>query len=204
MDLLQLRGIKVAPAQWMSVYKAGHAWDESLAARALVLSSLCMKKGWILTEEDLFSCTRLGATSCGDKPDPKSKASGVRDAQQKLHALQSRQQNNMVTATKLMADIDVVNGFRVMLLAGRSQWTGFNTLINELTTPEKCLACAISWANWGWLDSLRECQSCLADAVGLSRCGIETDFTIAEVHGMNLQSVEAGTIILAGIYTQCQ
>jgi len=115
-----------------------------------------------------------------------------------------RQQNNMVAATKLMADIDVVNGFRVMLLAGRSQWTGFNTLVNELTTPEKCLACAISWANWGWLDSLRECQSCLADAVGLSRCGIETDFTIAEVHGMNLQSVEAGTIILAGIYTQCQ
>ena len=86
MDLLQLRGIKVAPAQWMSVYKAGHAWDESLADRALVLSSLCMKKGWILTEEDLFSCTRLGATSCGDKPDPKSKAAGVRDATQKLRA----------------------------------------------------------------------------------------------------------------------
>ena len=204
MDLLKLRGIKVAPAQWMSVYAAGHAWDESLAARALVLSSLCMKKGWILTEEDLFSCTRLGATSGGAKPDPKSKAAGVRDAKQKLRALQDRQQNNMVAATKLMADIDVVNGFRVMMLAGRSQWTGFNTLVNELTTPEKCLACAISWANWGWLDSLRDCQSCLADAVGLSRCGIETDFTTAEVRGMNMQSVEAGTIILAEIYTQCQ
>jgi hypothetical protein len=115
-----------------------------------------MRKGWILTDEDLFSPTRLGASSCGDKPAPKSKAAGVRDAKQKLEALKARQQNNMVAATKLLADVDVVNGFRVLLLAGRSQWTGFNALISQLTTPEKCLAHSISWANWGWLDSLHE------------------------------------------------
>jgi hypothetical protein len=60
MNLLNLRGTKVAPAQWMSVYIAGHAWDETPSARALVLASLCMKKGWILTDEDLFSPTHLG------------------------------------------------------------------------------------------------------------------------------------------------
>lgn len=190
LNLMNLRGTKVAPAQWMSVYIAGHAWDETLSARALVLASLCMKKGWILTDEDLFSPTRLGATSVGDKPAPKSKADGVRDARQKLESLKKRQENNMVAATKLLADVDVVNGFRVLMLAGRSQWTGFNALISQLTTADKCLDHCISWANWGWLDPLHECNTCMADAIGLSRCGIDTDFTARDMRGLSLHSAE--------------
>ena len=188
MNLLSLRGTKVSPAQWMSIFKAGDAWDETLSARALVLASLCIRKGWILTDEDLFAPTRLGATSCGDKPAPKSKAAGVRDAKQKLEALKKRQENNMVTATKLVSDVDVVNGLRMLLLAGKSQWTGFNALISQLTSPEKCLAHSISWANWGWLDSLENCNDCMSDAVGLNRCGIDTDFSVEDVQGLTLQS----------------
>jgi hypothetical protein len=188
MNLLKLRGTKVAPAQWMSIFVAGHAWDKSLSARALVLASLCMKKGWILTEEDLFSPTRLGALSDGDKPAPKSKAAGVRDANRKLEALKKRQENNMVAATKLISDVDVVNGFRMLLLGGRSQWTGFNAAISQLTSPAKCLEHSISWANWGWLDSLEKCHDCLSDASGLSRCGIETDFKVHDVNGLTLKS----------------
>ena len=190
MNLMNLRGTKVSPAQWMSVFKAGVAWDESLSARALVLASLCMKKGWILTSEDLFAPTGLGATRSGDKPAPKSKAAGVRDAKQKLEALKKRQENNMVAATKLISDADVLNGFRVMLLAGKSQWTGFNAAISQLTSPEKCLAQSISWAQWGWLDTLEKCGDCMSDAVGLNRCGIDTDFSVREVQGLSLVSPE--------------
>jgi hypothetical protein len=107
-----------------------------------------------------------------------------------LEALKKRQENNMVAATKLLADVDVVNGFRVLLLAGRSQWSGFNALIGQLTTPRKCLEHCISWAFWGWLDSLRECNACMADATGLSRCGIEIDFTLQSMQGLSLQSAE--------------
>ena len=188
MNLLNLRGTKVSPAQWMSVYKAGNGWDETLSARALVLSSLCMKKGWILTDEDLFAPTRLGATSSGDKPAPKSKAAGVRDAKQKLEALKKRQENNMVAATKLIVDVDVINGFRMLLLAGGSQWTGFNALISQLTSPEKCLAHSISWASWGWLDSLEKCNACMSDAMGLNRCGIDTDLSVGDMKGLTLKS----------------
>ena len=187
-NLLQLRGTKVSPAVWMSVYKAGHAWDDSLTSRALVLASLCMKKGWILTKEDLFAGTRLGASSCGDKPAPKSKAAAVRDAQAKVDALRKRQQNVMVAATKLLADVDVVNGFRMLMLAGESQWTGFNKLINALTSPAKCLAHSISWAKWEWLEPLERCNDCLGDATGLNRCGIDTDFSVAQVQGLMLTS----------------
>jgi hypothetical protein len=190
MNLLNLRGTKVTPAQWMSVQIAGHAWDESLSARGLVLASLCLKKGWILTEEDLFAPTRLGATSSGDKPAPKSKAAAVRDATAKLEALKNRQVNVVVSATKLLADVDVVNGFRLLLLAGRSQWTGFNAAISQLTSPDKCLAHCISWANWGWLNDLENCNDCLADATGLNRCGIDTDFSVREMRGLTLQSPE--------------
>ena len=91
-----------------------------------------MSKGWILTEEDLFAGTRLGATSCGEKPGVTSKASALRDATAKLKSLKHRQQNNMVTATKLLADVDVINGIRLIFLAGKSQWTGFNQLMKDL------------------------------------------------------------------------
>ena len=85
--LFSLKGVKVAPSKWMTLHKAGSKWDSTISSRALVLACLCMSKGWILTEEDLFSGTRLGASSCGEKPEPKSKASGVRDANAKLLAL---------------------------------------------------------------------------------------------------------------------
>jgi hypothetical protein len=188
MNLFKLRGTKVSPGQWMSLYTAGFAWDETISARALVLASLCMKKGWVLTEEDLFAPTRLGATSLGEKPAPKSKAAGVRDANNKLEALKKRQQNNMVAATKLVADVDVINGFRVLLLAAKSQWTGFNALISQLTSPEKCLAHSISWAQWGWLSDLEKCDDCLSDAMGLNRCGIDTNFSVKETEGLTLKS----------------
>ena len=118
----------------------------------------------------------MGAESCGAKPAPKSKAAGVRDAQAKLDALK-RQQNNMVCAAKVLADVDVVNGMRMLLLAGRTQWTGFNVLISTLTTPEQCLDHCVQWSNWGWLDTLHACSDCMSDCVGLRRCGIDTDFT---------------------------
>ena len=130
--LLNLKGVKVAPSKWMSLLKATSKWEPTLSSRALVLASLCMSKGWILTEEDLFAGTRLGATSFGEKPGATSKASALRDASAKLKVLKDRQQNNMVTATKLLADVDVINGIRLIFLAGKSQWTGFNRLMKDL------------------------------------------------------------------------
>ena len=178
-DLMNLRGTKVSPSAWMSIQIAGHAWNDTLASRALVLASFCIKKSWILTSEDLFHETKLGANSCGDKPAPKSKAAAVREAKAKLENLKQRQQNNMVSATKLLCDVDVVNGFRILLLAGRSQWTGFNAAISQLTSPEKCMQFCLNWAKWGWLDCLHACNDCLSNAAELNRCGIETDFTSA-------------------------
>ena len=189
-NLVQFRGVKVSPGTWMSLWKAGDAWDPSLTARLLVLGSLCMKKGWILTEEDLFAGTRMGASSCGDKPAPKSKAAAVRDAKAKQDALIQRQKNVMVAATKCIADVDVVNGFRMLMLAGTSQWTGFNRLMDQLTSPEKCLAHCIAWAMWGWLECLKKCQDCLSDAQGLHRCGIDTDFSVSKVEGLTPNSPE--------------
>ena len=91
----------------------------------------------------------------------------------------------MCNATRLISDVDVVNGIRLILLAGKSQWSGFNDLIQKLTTEEACLEHCVSWSQWGWLDSLNACLECLSDCTGLRRCGIETDFTkhqLAELH----------------------
>ena len=189
-DLMNLRGIKVSPSSWMSIQKAGHAWDDTLSSRALVLASLCIKKGWILTSEDLFAGTRMGANSCVDKPAPKSKAAAVRDAQSKLAYLKERQRNNMCTATKLLCDVDVVNGFRILLLGGRSQWTAHNQLVGQLTTIVKCLEHCLAWAKWGWLESLHECNRCTSDAGGMRRCGIESDFTTRDLENLTEESAE--------------
>ena len=63
--------------------------------------------------------------------------------------------NVLVTATKLLADIDVINGIRIILHAGRAQWTGFNPLIGDLTTPAESLALAQRWARQERLQPLK-------------------------------------------------
>ena len=69
---------KVRPAQWMSFTRVELIWDPLLATKALVLSALCLEKGLILTEEDLFAPTRCGVNLSGDKPEVKSKADAVK------------------------------------------------------------------------------------------------------------------------------
>lgn len=91
---------------------------------------------------------------------------------------------------RLMADDDVLNGIRMILLAGRSQWEGFNDMMSKLTTPEKSLSHCQDWAVWGWLRDLIACLQCLSDARGLSRCGIETEFTTQEIARLNAMSPE--------------
>ena len=80
------KGVKVSPSSWMSFHKAGALWSHVLATRALVLSSLCLDKGWLVTEEDLFATTRCGVevsgdkSASGDEPAPQSKAAALRVA----------------------------------------------------------------------------------------------------------------------------
>ena len=126
-SLLALKKIKVAPSKWMTFHQAGSAWDPTLSARALVLGSLVMSKAWVVTAEDLFAPTRLGASSCGEKPDINSKAAGLKDATLKLDALKKRQQNNMTTAARLFR----MHGW-VPLLHLRSQKSYFPTAMHKL------------------------------------------------------------------------
>ena len=66
----------MGPAAWMSFQKVGAEWSASLASRAMVLATLCLEKGWLLIEEDLFAPTRCGVEASlekdasGDKPAP--------------------------------------------------------------------------------------------------------------------------------------
>ena len=78
----------------------------------------------------------------------------------------------------------------MLLLPGKSQWHGFSDLISNLTSPEKCLLHCQDWADWGWLRSLKSCLQCLSDCTGLSRCGIETDFTSQELRSFKATSPE--------------
>ena len=104
--LLDLKCNKVAPSKWMSLHQVGDKLDQTLSSRGLVVGSLVMSKGWIVTEEDLFARTRLGASSCGEKLDVAlpiaSKAAGLKDAAAKLEALKARQRNNLCSAAQLL------------------------------------------------------------------------------------------------------
>ena len=172
-NLMNMKGGKVSPSSWMSFQKVGAEWSASFATRAMVLATLCLEKGLLVAEEDLFAPTRCGVEASlekdasGDKPAPKSKAEAVRSAKAKIEALRMRTANVFVAATKLLADIDVINGIRIILHAGRAQWTGFNELVGDLTTPEKSLALAQSWARQEWLQPLNNTLACLTDVPGL-------------------------------------
>jgi hypothetical protein len=195
-NLMNLKGVKVSPSAWMSFQKAGASWNSSLATRALVLSSLCLEKGWIVTEEDLFSTTRMGADAYGDKPDNQSgdkpattsKAAAHRCAKAKLDALKARTANTFVAATKLLCDIDVINGIRVILHGSKAQWTGFNAMVSDLTSPAKTLSFNLRWSQQEWLEPLKGTLRCLTDIPGLVRCGFECDFKIDAVNKMKLDS----------------
>ena len=173
---MQIKNIKVSPSTWMSFQGAWHEWLPAVGSRGLVMSDLCIDKGWILTEEDLFSPTRCGVDTSGEKPAIKSKAEGVRRARAKVDALMSRSRNTLVTATKLICDIDVIRGIAILLHGSRGEWTSFNRLVETLTSSAATLRHCQSWAQSGWLAGLKGTLSCLTDLSGLHKCGIEIDF----------------------------
>ena len=193
-NLLNLKGGKVSPSSWMSFQKVGAEWSPSLATRAMVLATLCLEKGWLLTEEDLFAPTGCGVEASlekdasGDKPAPKSKAEAMRAAKARIEALKMRTANVFVAATKLLADIDVIHGIRIILHAGRAQWTGFNEHAGDLTTPAKSLALAQRWARQERLQPLNNTLVCLTDVRGLLACGFHADFKVEEVRAMSEDS----------------
>ena len=108
-----------------------------------------------------------------------------------MEALKQRTANTFVAATRLLADIDVVNGIRIILHANHAQWTAFNEMVSDLTTPSKTLVFAQRWARQEWLQSLNNTLECLTDARGLVRCGLRADFKVEEVRA---QSVESAAI----------
>ena len=181
---MQVKGIKVSPSLWMSFQGAWHAWLPAVGSKALVMSSLCFDKGWILTEEDLFSPTRCGAETSGEKPAIKSKAEGVRRAKAKVDALMNRSRNTLVVATKLICDVDVVRGIAILLHGSKGEWTSFNGLCETLTSSAETLRHCQSWAQSGWLAGLKVTLSCLTDLTGLHKCGIDTDFKEFEICGV--------------------
>ena len=187
---MQLKGTKVAPSQWMSFQKAWDMWDPVLSTRGLVLATLCQDKGWITTDEDLFATTRCGLDLSGEKPDPKSKAAAVKGAKAKLEALKNRSANTITAATKLCADIDVINGIRIILLGSRPAWSSYNDLMDSLTTPQKCLEHVQAWSQSVWLRPLEKTLECLTDLDGLARCGIRTDFKTADLRELGAESPE--------------
>ena len=75
----------------------------------------------------------------------------------------------------------------------------------DLTSPEKCLVHIRNWAEWGWLDSLHECNECMSDSIGLSRCGIETDFCTETLLQLNPDSphVKYQNALAKRLHTHC-
>ena len=163
------------------------------------LATICLEKGWLLTEEDFFAPTRCGVgasleeDASGDEPAPKSKAEAMRAAKASVEALKMRTSSVFVAATKFLADIDVINGIRIILHAGRAQWTGFNELIGDLATPEKSLELAQRWARQEWLQPLNNTLACLTDVPGLITCGFQVDFKVEEVRAMSEDSSRSAT-----------
>ena len=109
----------------------------------------------------------------------------MRAANARIEALKMRTANLFVAATKLLADIDVINGIRIILHAGRAQSTGFAKLVDDLTTPAKSLALAQRWARQEWLQPLNNTLACLTDVRGLIGCGFHADFKVEEVRAMS-------------------
>ena len=182
---LSVKGVKVSPSKWFSFQVAWESWMPAIGGRSLIMADLCIDKGWLLTEEDLFSPTRCGASSGGDKPDPKSKADAIRKAQAKVQALMARSKNTFVTATKLICDVDVVHGINIIQHGSRAQWTEFNKLYETLTSAKETLAHCQRWASSEWVSGLERSFLCLSDTVGLRRCGIETDYKAWQLDGLS-------------------
>jgi len=183
---LSVKGVKVSPSKWFSFQVAWQKWLPAIGGRSLVMADLCIDKGWLLTEEDLFSPTRCGASTCGEKPAVKSKADACRKARAKVDALMNRSRNTFVTATKLICDVDVVVGINIIQHGSRAQWTEFNKLYDTLTSATETIAHCQRWASSEWLSGLAKSYLCLHDTVGLRQCGVETDFKAWQLDRLTL------------------
>jgi len=184
---LSNKGLKVSPSKWMSFQAAWESWLPAIGSRSLVMADLCIDKGWLLTEEDLFSPTRCGVNTSGEKPAAKSKADALRKSKAKLDQLMNRSRNTFVTATKLICDVDVVRGINIIQHGSRAQWTAFNKLYETLTSAAATSEHCRRWALSEWLSGLGDTFRCLGDTVGLRKCGIETDFKAWEIDSLTTE-----------------
>jgi hypothetical protein len=181
---IDIRNQKVKPSTWMSFHKAHDAWDEVISTRGLLLASLCMRKRWLHSVQELFQAsTGIKATIVTG-----GTTGAVKSAQQKLQALQKKSGHSVATVAKLVADSDVIGGIRLIAHGSRAIYTYFSRVERELKGPQACAAFSQEWASWGWLAPLKQTLKKREDTQELRRCGFVVTFPSSTVNGLTRNS----------------
>jgi hypothetical protein len=180
-NVVDLKGGKVAPSKWLSVTDATESWRTLFAKRSLGFAQVCISRGIIKTEEDLFAKTRVASSSIGAKPaEFKSRAAALRAAKNQVKALQDRTKGIVEAATKLMADEDVINGIMIMFVCVKPVWTEFklfSTAAEGISSEEQVAALSLKWCKYSWMDALKKTFGKLSATDDLAMCGLDLDLT---------------------------
>jgi hypothetical protein len=154
-----------------------------------VLAALCFNKGWLATQEDLFSPVRSGRF--GAKPGEtvgKSKDGEVKCAKQKLDALKRQSANTLAAVAKLICDCDLVNGVRMIGNATRALHNDFKDMMVNMKGPESCAAYCTGWVKQSWLQALKDTLKAREDMPGLGRCGFTVRFPCDMLKRLSIDS----------------
>ena len=194
--LCDLKIGKVKPQIWMSWQNAHASWDLIHHERAMVLTQACINKNLIAASEDLFAPTTIAGFKDpnevdGDgRPKKRSKAASVRAAKQEVDSFKNRHQNAVVAGTRLMCNTDIVYGSRILALGTRAEAAEFGRVACTFKGPDAVSAVCQQWAQWSWLETLKETVRSATDLKALSRCGFRVEFPEASRQNLMITSPE--------------
>ena len=205
--ILDIHNAKAKTSTWFSFHAAHAEWDKSIHEKGLAIAFACMRKGWIVTVEDLFmplsncgvlpvvgdqgdaaSSKHVAADAAPKGSEEKSKAAAVRTAKSKLAALKAASQNNLAAAARLICDPDVINGSRAIALGSKALYDDFSNVQRRLKGPESAVEHVRGLCQYKFLDVLKETLRSRDDVTALGRCGFDVEFPGRVTNGLDASS----------------
>ena len=131
-------GGKVDPKNWYSFMKGMQERDRDLHSLGLVLSTLCLDKGWALAVEDIQASATKSVFGEPDVSPSATAAKRKRDANEAIKRIKQKAVNQVHAVLRLLEDPEIISGMRIIAI-GLSVWSReFTKAARDFSSTEGC------------------------------------------------------------------
>eukprot|EP00971_Amphidinium_carterae_P352794 6492732-Amphidinium_carterae.1 len=221
MPVFTNRGTKASTTRWFSWTSSWSSLDVYFHTKLLVVTLLCMSRGWAKSLEDLKTDMVVPESKKRKEPEPdqskaagsSSKGSAVSDARAQVSRLRQHCANSMHLSARLMWNSENRNLLRMLYLVTRDAWSDFSQVTSQMRGRHSVAALYAGMSRNSWMQSLCQLLSRLRDGRELARCGMSgsSSGSVADVHLEDSWATTLGRLVLellaqrtSSMYAHCR